>query len=221
MATNLNLDPLKFDTEQPESAYSVKVVSVSGGYSSSSSASAGNAGHAPATPVAAVVWAGSGVASLAIPTKAIPFDSAAANRTYDGTRPGMDTGTTITRLADPSETPLHLAAWNGSVKEVHALLAAGADPSARCDGEDTPLHLAIQSHSFELAKALLAAGADPFAKNRDGSLPDDSLVDRWGECWDEELRESFAVRRLALSEERALLDCMAPAKASDPGRAAL
>lgn len=68
---------------------------------------------------------------------------------------------------------LHLAAAEGDLAQVGALLAAGADVSAFDDLGCTPLHHAIEQGHVEIALALLAAGADINAhdKARIGETP--------------------------------------------------
>lgn len=55
---------------------------------------------------------------------------------------------------------LHLAAAEGDLATVGALLAAGADVRAFDELGCTPLHHAIEHEQFEIALLLLAAGAD-------------------------------------------------------------
>ena len=75
------------------------------------------------------------------------------------------------RLGDPSagvsRTLLHVATdWPGHFPRVgetiRALVAAGADPTARCAGQhtETPLHWAASSDDLEALDALLDCGAD-------------------------------------------------------------
>ena len=63
---------------------------------------------------------------------------------------------------------LHLAAKQGDVPAVHALIAAGADPNARWphwDSDLTALHLAVLGNHPEVVRTLLAAGADSAIKD--------------------------------------------------------
>lgn len=109
-------------------------------------------------------------------------------------------------------TPLHLAARKTSIEVVNALLAAGADPNARDVNDETPVYgttynwtwTSIGDWGPAIVSDLLSAGADPDVRNREGLLSDDYA--------EEDLREVFAAHRASL-EEKALLDCLAPAKA--------
>ena len=63
---------------------------------------------------------------------------------------------------------LHLAAKQGDLAAVKALLAGGADPNARWahwDSDLTALHLAALGNHPEVVRALLAAGADSAIKD--------------------------------------------------------
>ncbi len=68
---------------------------------------------------------------------------------------------------------LHLAAAEGDLAQVGAMLAAGADVTAFDDLGCTPLHHAIEQGHVEIALALLAAGADINARDiaRVGETP--------------------------------------------------
>ena len=67
--------------------------------------------------------------------------------------------------------PLHLAARNGNVELVTALLEAGADlAGGNHDDGFTPLHFAAESGSADTVTVLLAAGADFEAFSEKGRL---------------------------------------------------
>jgi ankyrin repeat protein len=84
-------------------------------------------------------------------------------------------------------TPLHLAAQQGNLSLVNALLARKADPNARTNtappipakvngdgprpapGEQTPLMLAARRDHEDVMRVLVAAGADPTLRAQDGS----------------------------------------------------
>ena len=66
------------------------------------------------------------------------------------------------------------AAPQGTVSEVKAALAAGADPGARAAGGNTPLHVAATFNANpSVIVALIEGGADPGARNEDGKTPFD------------------------------------------------
>jgi len=70
------------------------------------------------------------------------------------------------------ELPIHLAAREGSGKEVVRLLKAEpALRDARTALGSTPLHLAAMNPDTSAMAALIAAGADPNARDQDGSTP--------------------------------------------------
>lgn len=64
---------------------------------------------------------------------------------------------------------------------------------------------AVSANVVEVAQALLDAGADSNAQDNDGRAPDDVAC--------EEVKEFLAVRRVFL-EEKALIDCLLPARSS-------
>ena len=65
-------------------------------------------------------------------------------------------------------TPLHMAAMNGDLSAMKALIAAGADPNARDNEGATPLHMAAYASRPKHVQMLLEAGADPLAKTDNG-----------------------------------------------------
>lgn len=65
-------------------------------------------------------------------------------------------------------TPLHLAATNGDVGPLKALLAAGAEVNVRDKEGITPLHLATYADRATNALLLLRAGADANAVTDNG-----------------------------------------------------
>lgn len=68
-----------------------------------------------------------------------------------------------------TETPLHVAASLGSIKNVELLLAYGADVRVQFgSSRSTPLHFAAEEGSAECTKLLLKSGADCNAKNSRG-----------------------------------------------------
>src|SRR5687767_15842433 len=103
-----------------------------------------------------------------------------------------DTATTeiyTLSLHDALPISLHLAAQQGDVAVVKALLARGVDPNVRTprsemgggrrgggggfrpgpSGEQTPLMMAARGNHEETMRALVAAGADPALRAQDGT----------------------------------------------------
>ncbi len=68
-------------------------------------------------------------------------------------------------------TDLHIAARDGDVARLKALLAAGADPRAADNEGWTPLHVAAHSYGPSACEALLAAGAQVDAVDAYGNTP--------------------------------------------------
>ncbi|GFW44593.1 ankyrin-3 [Trichonephila clavipes] len=68
-------------------------------------------------------------------------------------------------------TPLHVAADNGHLEVVKALIRSGADVNARTVSDSTPLHSAIQSGDEEIVECLLRHGAEVNASMLNLSLP--------------------------------------------------
>ncbi len=68
--------------------------------------------------------------------------------------------------------PLHLAARQGSLESVKALLEGGADVNQRSAGDHvTPIIVATLNGHFDLAKFLLDSGADPNLAEDNGVTP--------------------------------------------------
>ena len=68
--------------------------------------------------------------------------------------------------------PMHLAARQGEVESVKALIDAGADVNQRGAGDPvTPLVIATMNGHFDLAKLLLDKGADPNLAQANGVTP--------------------------------------------------
>ena len=71
------------------------------------------------------------------------------------------------------ETPLHLAAAEGHVNVIEALLASGATPAAATSAGWTPLHRAALWGQTKAAAALLRGGADFRLREVHGASPRD------------------------------------------------
>ena len=68
-------------------------------------------------------------------------------------------------------TALHLAAHEGSVDAVCALLAANADANVREAWDETPLHFAARAGHAEVCAVLLKFKAEANASNMSGCTP--------------------------------------------------
>ena len=69
------------------------------------------------------------------------------------------------------DTPLHLAAAQGRISIMEALVRHGADINARGEEGCTPLHETIEQGHWLAALRLLEMGADPTIKDDDGYTP--------------------------------------------------
>ncbi len=68
-------------------------------------------------------------------------------------------------------TPLNLACKRGSLEEVEALLAAGANIEAEGEMGDRPLHDAAMEGHVAVVERLLVAGASPNVEDDHGFTP--------------------------------------------------
>ncbi len=76
---------------------------------------------------------------------------------------------------DLGVTPLHEAAWDGSIEMVRLLVANGADPNARDVNGNTPLHAAAITRNAELTELIASYGASLEARNNEGKTAMDCL----------------------------------------------
>ena len=67
--------------------------------------------------------------------------------------------------------PLHDAAATGDMRQVSAMLSAGANANVTASDGETPLHHAAREGHVEVAKSLLGAGANADARDADGCTP--------------------------------------------------
>jgi ankyrin repeat protein len=89
-------------------------------------------------------------------------------------KPGIDRQYNYTELIGywGGLTPLHLAARQGELESVKALLDAGADVNQATIGDKvTPIVIATINGHFDLAKYLVEKGADPNAAGVNGATP--------------------------------------------------
>ncbi|ACE05813.1 hypothetical protein Aasi_0393 [Candidatus Amoebophilus asiaticus 5a2] len=72
----------------------------------------------------------------------------------------------INKLDEDNNTSLHIAASEGDLDRVKALLEKGADVNITGKYGNTPIHLATEEGHLEIVKLLLERGADINTKNR-------------------------------------------------------
>jgi ankyrin repeat protein len=70
--------------------------------------------------------------------------------------------TSVNRLNPDGQAPLHIAAGNGSIELINALIKRGAEVNLANKDEQTPLHWAAWNNQPESAEALLVEGACVF-----------------------------------------------------------
>lgn len=90
---------------------------------------------------------------------------------------------TTTVQAGTLNTPLHVAAFQGSRRSLVSLLRAGADVSARNVNRETPLHHASMMMDLAIVEVLLRHGGDEAARDSDNQTPSDVL----GQALDDEM----------------------------------
>jgi len=77
----------------------------------------------------------------------------------------------INLTTNDNSTALHLAAKNGKVEAIHALIRAGANINMTNNDVDTPLHAAADNGSVTAIRALLNANANINKRNGAGETP--------------------------------------------------
>ncbi|XP_031224475.1 ankyrin repeat domain-containing protein 12 isoform X3 [Mastomys coucha] len=77
----------------------------------------------------------------------------------------------INKRNERGETPLHMAAIRGDVKQVKELISLGANVNVKDFAGWTPLHEACNVGYYDVAKILIAAGADVNTQGLDDDTP--------------------------------------------------
>ncbi|XP_052049456.1 ankyrin repeat domain-containing protein 12 isoform X1 [Apodemus sylvaticus] len=77
----------------------------------------------------------------------------------------------INKRNERGETPLHMAAIRGDVKQVKELISLGANVNVKDFAGWTPLHEACNVGYYDVAKMLIAAGADVNTQGLDDDTP--------------------------------------------------
>ena len=77
-------------------------------------------------------------------------------------------GDNVNALDEHNSTPLHYAAYSGSVEALTLLIKAGAKVNVQDGDGDPPIQYALVENHVKAAKLLIDAGADIKIKNHDG-----------------------------------------------------
>ncbi|XP_027622299.1 ankyrin repeat domain-containing protein 12 isoform X2 [Tupaia chinensis] len=77
----------------------------------------------------------------------------------------------VNKRNERGETPLHMAAIRGDVKQVKELISLGANVNVKDFAGWTPLHEACNVGYYDIAKILIAAGADVNTQGLDDDTP--------------------------------------------------
>ncbi len=85
--------------------------------------------------------------------------------------PGTGKLASINRITPDGQAPLHIAAGNGSVDVIDALVKRGAEVNLTNSNEQTPLHWAAWNNQPGSASALLVHGACVFQGEAAGNTP--------------------------------------------------
>lgn len=120
----------------------------------------------------------------------------------------------VEAIAEDGFTPLHLAAYFGSLGAVRLLIERGAtvDGLALNAMAVTPLHSAVSARQEMIASLLLAHGADPNATQRGGIAPLHQAVQNGDDDAIETLLAAGARVDLRADDGRLPIDYAAPEK---------
>lgn len=77
----------------------------------------------------------------------------------------------VNKRNERGETPLHMAAIRGDVKQVKELISLGANVNVKDFAGWTPLHEACNAGYYDVAKILISAGADVNTQGLDDDTP--------------------------------------------------
>lgn len=89
----------------------------------------------------------------------------------DGMKEAITEGANVEAADASGKAPLHIAALEGKVQAIDALLAAGAAIEATDRGGRTPLMWAVESRSGAAVEKLIDAGANLAARDETGMTP--------------------------------------------------
>ena len=89
----------------------------------------------------------------------------------EGMRNIIDKGADVNTKNKDGITPLHFAAFSGSIDASKILMDAGANINAKGNNLATPIFFAISSHSVDIVKILIEGGAAVNHKMKRGVTP--------------------------------------------------
>ncbi|MEM9016347.1 MAG: acyltransferase family protein [Verrucomicrobiota bacterium] len=124
---------------------------------------------------------GSGAAHEPAPNPSASLWMAALNNDVERLQYFLDDGEVEIDQLDPvfKQSPLHLAALNGSTESARILIEAGADTELRTEDQSTPLSHAAFMGRAEIVALLIEEGVEINPVNRYRSTPLDSTEAPW------------------------------------------